>query len=274
MHLGGARATIPAMRHRRVSIVVATAAAFALLAATASATISHHTFWKVSARANQSQSWSFSADDPEECSGYYGTSSQYVKGSGSNRLSFATTKNRPLYAETSVIGGKLRFSSFSTDGGQAPGNYSIQGTTTYGHGKPCGSDATDPEPLPTFAETSGCGSKQVVFSPNLYWSKGRITLAASPYSSFFPICPGPFDAPIRISDATPCTPSDLGVGTGNRLVELRANAAGSDFKKGKKFTVGTSKDFDCEYPTLWSGSPTQHVRISTSYSVTFKPYSP
>lgn len=261
-------------RRRLSTAILAAATAFVLLAASASATISQHTFWKVSVKAKQSLSWSFSGDDPENCTAYYGDASAYVRGSGSNKLSFATTQNRPLYAETYTIGNRLRFSSFSSDGGQAPGDYTIQGKTTYGHGKPCGSVASDPEPLPVFAETSGCGSKQVVFAPNLYWSKGRITLAASPRRQIYPICPGPFDQILRISDYVDCTPTSLGTGTGTRLVELRANAPGSDFKKGKKFTAEASKDFDCEYPTLWSGSPTEHVRVSTSYNLTFKPYSP
>jgi len=262
------------MRRRFPAIaVLAVACAVAAVAAPTQATSLHQTQWDVYLSGKQTVTWSFAAERPEECTAYYGTSSEAARGAGSIRMTFETPKKKPLWAETYLSGKKLRFLSFSTDGWSLPATWTKQGAFSVSQGKPCGSAADDPEPLPKIADNTGCGTRKLKLNPSLDWSKGDLTVLGSltPYPSLI-TCPGVFEQAMQADSEVDCPPRDKADGSsGTQLQEIPIPAPVSEFTAGKKFTAETNYKYLCEYPSSWPGKPPLKVTIANSYEVVFKP---
>ncbi len=259
----------------RKSLSILLLSAFAVLtfgAAGAAATISEPTQWDVSLDGKQTVKWSFAAERPENCISYYGSASQTADGSGTVSFSFATKKKQPLWAETYVIGRKLKFLSFSTEGWKIPAVFTKHGKFSVSYGMPCGSDADDPEPLPTITDDSECGTDKTYMRPSLDWSDGEFTLIGSVYVDYYEGCPGVFDQEMQAEASPPCTPEDRRSGIeGGELQELPVDISAAAFKKGKAFSAEANHTFRCEFPSKWPGKPPLKVELSTRYEVTFKP---
>jgi hypothetical protein len=248
----------------------------ALAAAPAQATSSHQVWWNVSLEGRQQVSWSFSAERPEQCTSYYGTSSQSAQGSGSIDVRFASAKRRPGWVETHLAGGgRLRFSDFSTDGWQVPATWNKRGTFSLTNGKPCGSRDDEPVPLPVFSRTSGCGRKTLEVWPTMSWSAGRLALLGTFAHSSYDACPGVFEPAMSVDYDAECTPPKRASGIdGTAIQELRTPVAVSEFARGKAFTVEANHTFRCEFPSDWPDKAAAKVELKTSYELTFKPRRP
>lgn len=249
--------------------------AFAVLAlgvAGAGATISDNTQWDVSLDGKQTVKWSFAGEQPEECTSYYGTASSAARGSGTVGFTFATKKQQPLWAETYVLGHKLKFLSFSTEGWKIPAVFAKQGKFLVTYGMPCGSDADDPPPLPTITDDSECGTDKTYMRPSLDWSNGVFTLNGGVSVDYYEGCPGVFDQGMQVDSEAPCTPKDRMSGIeGIDLQELPVVISAAEFKKGKAFSADANHKFRCEFPSKWPGEPPLKVELSTRYEVTFTP---
>jgi hypothetical protein len=254
-------------------LVLASLAALAFGAATAGATSLHQTQWDVSLEGKQTLKWSFAAERPEECTSYYGSPSQEAQGSGSIDISFATKKKRPLWAETYLTGsGKLRFSSFSTDGWSVPTVWVKRGKFSTSHGMPCGSDPDDPVPVPTFSDDSGCGRKKVELNPSLSWSDGKFVLLGSMGGAYSEDCPGPFESAMLVGFADECPPRDQESGLeGLKIQELHTAIPASEFLSGKAFDITANHTYRCEFPSGWPDEPPLKIEIAVRYEVSFKP---
>lgn len=258
-------------RSSALALLALLAAAF-VAATPAHATISHRAVWDVSIAGKQRVTWSFAGERPEQCTSYYGTSSESAKGSGTVSMSFATAKRRPLSAETYLNGGKLRFQSFSTGGWRLPATWSKKGSLSVATGKPCGSSDTDPEPLPKISDTSGCGTKKLKLRTSVSWSAGKLVVLGALDPTPFVACPGVFEQAIQADPDEPCTPKHWADGLeGTRLQELHTAASAAKFAARKAFTVDASHDYDCGFPSTWPGNPSLRVDLFTSYHVTFTP---
>lgn len=250
--------------------------AAALVAAPAQATVFNHVWWNVSLEGRQQVSWSFAAERPEQCTAYYGTSSQSAKGSGAIDVRFASAKRRPAWVETSLgSGGRLRFSDFSTDGWFVPASWTKRGTFSLANGKPCGSRDDDPLPLPTFSRTRGCGRRTIDVTPSLSWSAGKLALLGTFSVTSYDACPGVFEPAMSADDDSACTPPKRASGIdGTAIQELRTPVAVSDFTRGKPFTVTANHTFRCELPTSWPDKAAVKVELTTRYELTFQPRRP
>ncbi|MFT3866752.1 MAG: hypothetical protein QM729_21020 [Solirubrobacterales bacterium] len=262
------------MPRRLLVLLLAALAVMALAAASAGATVFQRTEWAVSIEGKQTVRWSFAAERPENCPSYYGTASQSAQGSGSISATFATKKKRPLWAETYLSGSKLKFMSFSTGGWSIPAVFTKQGRFSTQSGKPCGSDAEDPVPLPVISDTSECGTQKVELQPSLAWSAGKFVLLGNMGGAYTEACPGAFEPAMLVDFDAPCTPPNQQSGTeGLRLQELHTPVKAAEFLRGKAFDVAANHTFRCEFPSEWPGEPPLKLELHVSYEVTFKPRS-
>jgi len=263
---------------RRFSVVAALAAAVALLVAVApaGATSYHHEDWDVFIAGTQTVTWSFDAESPEQCTSYYGTASTSAKGSGKVKMSFATPKKRPLSVETSSFGHNLRFAWESLGEHRIPATWSKHGIFSTTIGKPCGSSDDDPEPLPKFADDSGCGRKNAELNVYASWKAGSLVVqgAVEGIAESDATCPGVFEEAMHVdAENDRCTPSSRIDGTdGTELQELHNSLPQAKFIAGKTFTVDAHHEYDCDFPAaIWPGSPVLKADLVTTYEVTFKP---
>jgi|GEM_PF-4530594 len=260
------------MLPRSFKVALAALCAALVAVAPASAAISHDVNWDVWVSGKQTVSWSFAAERPEECTSYYGTAGATATGNGKVGLTFTTPKKKPLWAESYLLGGKLRFSSFATDGWRVPAVWSKRGTFSVVPGKPCGWNDDDPVPLPQISDDSGCGTKKLDFGPTIDWADGELTVLGAPSPLPYDPCPGVFEPGAQVDAEAPCTPKGKASGLeGTILQELPIAVSKGEFTAGKAFDVATSHKFLCEFPSKWPDEPPLKVNLKTSYEVTFKP---
>jgi hypothetical protein len=259
------------MRRQITVFLIAALSMLTFGAASAGATVLHHYFWDISLEGKQSMKWSFAAERPEECTSYYGSASSKAQGFGSDSMTFATKKKMPIYAETSLMGGKLRFSSFATEGFQAPATFTKQGNFSVTYGMPCGSRADDPAPLPAISDDSGCGTEKGKLRPSLDWAKGELVLQGS--LDIYPHpCPGPFEPLMNADSEGPCTSKNpKSYFDETSLPEIPIDVPTSEFTKGKVFTATANHKFRCEFPSTWPGKAPVKLELSTKYELTFHP---
>lgn len=255
-------------------LVLAVACAFGSVGS-AEATIFQQARWNVFITGKQTVRWSFSADQPEACTAYYGTASQAAKGSGTVKLTFGTAKKRPLTADASVFGGKLRFNWDSLGEHRIPATWSKQGSFMVANGKPCGSAAADPEPLPKFADTSGCGTQKAELIVFAAWRAGKLIVKGAPDGvRGAEECPGVFEEAMHVDwENDRCTPGSRVDGTdGSDLQELHTPLPRAKLLGSKAFTVKAQHEYDCDFPAaIWPGKPVLQADLVTSYEMTFRP---
>jgi hypothetical protein len=256
---------------RRLSLLVlAVLATLALGAGSAAATIDSNVQWDVSLSGKQTVKWSFSGSKPEECVSYYGSASAEANGSGNVAFTFATKK--PLWAETYVLGKKLKFLSFSTSGWKIPAVFTKHGKFVLAYGMPCGSRDDEPAPVPKFTDDSECGTDKTYMRPTLEWENGELAVRGSVSVDYYEGCPGVFDQGMQVDPEEPCTPKDRQSGIeGGDLQELPIPVSAEELKKGKAFSVDANHAYRCEFPSEWPGEPPLKVELTTRYEVGFKP---
>lgn len=259
---------------RRFSALLLLAVLTALVvgAGSAGATILHQNQWYVSIEGNQTVKWSFAAEKPDECSRYLGTPVRSAQGSGRINLSFTTPKKNRIWAETYLNGGKLRFSSFSTDGWSIPAVFTKQGKFSVTTGMPCNSNDDDPVPLPEISEDNGCGTEKTNLHPQLSWSAGELVLRGTLDFAASEDCPGVFDPKMYVSAERSCTPKNRMSGLeGAVLQELHTDVSASEFNKGKAFSADAHWTYRCEFPSSWPQKEPLKVELTTQYEVAFTP---
>ncbi len=260
---------------RRLSAIASLAVLGTLFLGTAGAQalIAPPTEWDVSVSGKQTVKWSFEAEIPEACEAYYGTASQKAQGSGTVSMSFASKK--PIPAQTTLAGNGVKFSSYNVSGSYtAPGTYSKRGKFSVINGRPCGWVDGDPEPLSKIADNRDCGSEKQKVDVGLSWSGGKFALGAGLGQLPWVACPGVVMPDMRILGTTGCKPKlEAGMVEGDALAAKPIPVDASKFTARKKFSVDTSQDFHCSFPSTWPGDAPLTVDISASYSATFKPQS-
>jgi len=258
---------------RRLSVIASLAVLGALFLGTtgAQALIAPPTEWDVSVSGKQTVKWSFDAEIPEACEAYYGTTSQKAQGSGTVSMSFASKK--PIPAQTTLAGNGVKFSSFNVSGSYtAPGTYSKQGKFSIINGRPCGWVDGDPEPLSKIADRSGCGTEKQKVEVGISWAGGKFALGAAFGMRPWNACPGVVQPDMRILRTTACKPKLAeGLIEGDALAAQPIPVDASKFIARKKFSVDTSQEFHCSFPSTWPDDAPLTVDISASYSATFKP---
>ncbi|MBS1879379.1 MAG: hypothetical protein JST31_07700 [Actinobacteria bacterium] len=261
---------------RRVSVAAVLAFACALTAATAAqATVLDHEDWEVFITGKQATTWSFAAEQPEECITYYGTPSQVANGNGRVAMVFTTPAKQPLSAETAFFNGRMRFTWESLGDHRIPAAWSKRGVFSTSTGKPCGSRPDDPVPLPQFADASGCGRQKGELNVYASWKDGvLIVQGAVEGVRGAESCPGVFEQAMHVDPENDrCTPGSWIDGTdGTYLQELHTPLPRRKFSAGRAFTVKAQHEYDCDFPaTIWPGNPVLKADLVTSYEVTFKP---
>jgi hypothetical protein len=263
------------MPRRLLVLLLAALAVLAFGVAGAGATKFETTYWDVSIDGKQTVKWSFAAEKSDTCSVYLGTPSQEATGSGSISMSFATKKKQPLWAETTLTGGKLRFSSFATEGWHIPAVFSKQGKFSVTYGMPCDSEPFDPPTLPLTSDSSECGTVHTKMEPYLSWERGDFQLEGGIDPTFLPErCPGPFEQEMRVEyDEHPsCLPKEGMNGlSGSPLQEFPVGVSSREFLKGQAFDVDANEKWQCEFPSRWEGKPSLKVLLQVKYTVSFKP---
>ena len=258
---------------RRLSTLASLAVLGALLLGTtaAHALIAPPTEWAVTVSGKQTVKWSFEAEIPEACEAYYGTAGQQAQGSGTVSMSFRSKE--PIPAQTTLAGNGVKFSSFNVSGSYtAPGALSKQGRFAVINGRPCGWVEGDPEPLSKIADRSDCGTEKQKVDVGLSWSGGKFALAAGFGQLPWGACPGVVEPDMRVLRTTACTPKvEEGAIEGESLAAQPIPVDASKFIARKKFSVDTSQDFHCSFPSTWPGDAPLTVNISASYRATFKP---
>jgi hypothetical protein len=261
---------------RRLFVLVLAASAILMLGAgSAGATKFNTTYWDVSIDGKQTVKWSFAAEKSDTCGVYLGTPSEEATGSGSISMSFATKKKQPLWAETTLTGHRLRFSSFSTDGWQIPAVFTKRGKFSVTPGKPCDYEPGDPPPLPRASDDSECGTVNTTMDPYLTWERGDFQLQGGIDPAFLPErCPGPFEQEMYVEyDEHPsCLPKEgmSGIG-GSPLQDFNVGVSSRDFLKGERFDVDANEKWQCEFPSRWEDKPPLKILLQVKYTLTFKP---
>jgi hypothetical protein len=263
------------MPRRLFVLLLAALAVLAFGVSNAAATKFETTYWDVSIDGKQTVKWSFAAEKSSTCGVYLGTPSEEATGSGSISMSFATKKKQPLWAETSLTGNKLRFSSFSTDGWKIPAVFTKKGKFSVTPGMPCDSDPGDPPTLPRTSDDSECGTVNTTMDPSLTWERGKFQLSGGIDPVFMPErCPGPFELEMWVDyDEHPaCLPQEGMSGiSGSPLQEFTVGVSSREFFKGEKFEVDANEKWQCELPSRWEGKPPLKLLLQVRYEVTFKP---
>lgn len=263
------------MPRRLLVLLLAALALLAFGVSNAAATRFETTYWDVSIDGKQTVRWSFAAEKSSTCGVYLGTPSEEATGSGSISMSFATKKKQPLWAETTLTEGKLRFSSFSTDGWRVPAVFSKKGKFSVNPGMPCDAEPDDPPPLPNVADDSGCETVHTLMYPYLTWERGDFRLQGGIEPAFVPEpCPGPFvwEMWIDTVEHPSCLPKKGMNGMeGNPLQEFGVGVSAREFLKGKEFDVDANEKWQCEFPSHWEGEPPLKLLLQVKYTVTFKP---
>ena len=259
---------------RRLSAIASLAVLAALLVAAtgAQALIAPPTEWAVSVSGNQTLKWRFEAEIPEACEAYYGTASQKASGSGTVSMTFKSKK--PIPARTTLAGNGVKFSSFNVSGSYtAPGSITKSGKFSVIEGRPCGWVDGDPEPLSKIADNRDCGTERQKIDVGLSWSDGKFGLGAGFGTLPWGACPGPIQSDTRIlSMSTGCKPKlEEDLIYGETLAAQPIPLDASKFIARKKFSVDTSQDFHCSFPSTWPNEAPLTVDISASYRATFKP---
>lgn len=258
---------------RRLSAIASLVVLGALLvgATGAQALIAPPTEWAVSVSGKQTLKWNFDAEVPEACEAYYGTTSQKASGSGTISLNFKSKK--PIPAQTTLAGNGVKFSSFNVSGSYtAPGSITKSGKFSVINGRPCGWVEGDPEPLSKISDNRGCGTEKGKLDVGLSWSAGKFGLGAGFGMLPWNACPGPIVSDMRVLQMTNCKPK-LGEGLyyGDALAAQPIPLDASKFVARKKFSVDTSQDFHCSFPSTWPHDAPLTIDISASYTATFKP---
>lgn len=263
------------MPRRLLVLLLAALAVLAFVAPNAGATKFNTTYWDVSIDGKQTVKWSFAAEKSDTCGVYLGTPSEEATGSGSISMSFATKKKQPLWAETTLTGRRLRFSSFSTDGWHIPAVFTKRGKFSVNPGMPCDSEPGDLPPVPRVSDDSECGTVNTKMDPYLTWEKGDFQLLGGIDSAFTSErCPGPFEQEMYVEyDEHPdCLPKEGMNGlSGSPLQEFSVGVSSREFLKGQAFDVNASEKYQCEFPSRWEGKPSLKVLLQVKYDVTFKP---
>jgi hypothetical protein len=263
------------MPRRPLVLLLATLAVLAFGVASAGATKFETTYWDVSIDGKQTVRWSFAAERSDTCGVYLGTPSEEATGSGQISMSFATKKRQPLWAETTLTGGRLRFSSFSTDGWRIPAVFTKKGKFSVNPGMPCDSEPGDPPPLPRVSDDSECGTVNTLMYPYLTWERGDFQLQGGIEPAFLPErCPGPFEQEMYVDyeEHPACLPKKGMNGIdGSPLQEFNVGVSSREFLKGRKFDVDANEKWQCEFPSRWEDEPPLKILLQVKYTVTFKP---
>jgi hypothetical protein len=261
---------------RRLLALALTASTFLMLGAgSAEATVFNTQYWDVSIEGKQTVKWSFAAFKAETCTSYYGSPSEEAEGSGSISVSFATKKKQRLWAETSIRGSKLKFSSFSTDGWKIPAVFTNKGKFSVTPGMPCGSKPGELPPLARIEDNSGCGTSNTTMYPYLAWQNGEFSLTGTLEGyGYDEDCPGPFaqEMWVEYDEHPDCLPKNtMSALGGTPLQEFTVGVSAREFLKGQAFDVTANERFQCEFPSRWEGEPPLKVLLQVKYDVTFQP---
>jgi hypothetical protein len=263
------------MPRRLLVLLLAALAVLALGVQTAGATRFETTYWDVSIDGKQTVKWSFAAEKSSTCGVYLGTPSQEATGSGSISMSFATKKKQPLWAETTLTGSKLRFSSFATDGWHIPAVFSKRGKFSVTYGTPCEDELDDPPTLPRTSDDSECGTVNTKMDPYLTWERGDFQLQGGiDYGFTSERCPGPFEQEMYVSppEHPACLPKEGMNGlSGSPLQEFPVGVSSREFLKGQAFDVDANEKWQCEFPSRWEDKPPLKILLQVKYTVSFKP---
>jgi hypothetical protein len=260
---------------RRLAIVASLAVlgALTLGAAGARALIIPPTEWNVSLSGNQTVTWSFAAEQPEECTDYYGTTGEKAQGGGTVSMSFKT--KTPIGAVTTIGGNGVHFSSFNTVGWTAPATFSKQGKFAVISGRPCNwAPGDELEPLSKILSNRDCGTEKPTADVAVSWSGGEFLPGAGvgghlPYGS----CPGVLIPDMKVLKTTGCLGSGMDDEAieGTSLAPVSAAVPASKFTAGKKFSVADAKKYHCVFPSTWPDKGPLTVDINVSFSATLKP---
>jgi hypothetical protein len=263
------------MPRRLLVLLLAALALLAFIVPNAGATKFETTYWDVSIDGKQTVKWSFAAEKSSTCGVYLGTPSEEATGSGSISMSFATKKKQPLWAETTITGHRLRFSSFSTDGWRIPAVFTKRGKFSVTPGTPCEDELDDPPRLPRVSDDSECGTVNATMYPYLTWERGDFQLQGGLDSEFSSErCPGPFeqDMYVEYDEHPSCLPKEGMNGlSGSPLQEFNVGLSSREFFKGEKFDVDANEKWQCEFPSRWEDKPPLKILLQVKYTVTFKP---
>jgi hypothetical protein len=245
--------------------------ALSLGAAGAQALIIPPTEWDVSLSGKQKVTWSFAAEQPEECTDYYGTTGEKAQGGGTVSMSFKT--KTPIGAVTTIGGNGVRFSSFNTVGWTAPATFSKQGKFAVISGRPCNwAPGDELEPLSKILPNNECGSEKQKADVTLAWAAGDFGLGVGLGSLPWANCPGVVVPDTKVLKTTGCLPPGAELALeGESLAPIKATVDAAKFTARKKFSFDAKQEYHCSFPSTWPDKGPLKVDISASYSVTFKP---
>jgi hypothetical protein len=228
--------------------------------------------WDVSLSGQQKVTWSFAAEQPEECTDYYGTTGEKAQGGGTVGLTFRS--KAPIGALTTYGGAGPKFSSFNTVGWTVPAVFSKQGKFAVISGRPCNWAPGDDElePLSKILPNNECGSEKQKADVTLAWAGGNFGLGLGLGSLPWANCPGVVVPDTKVLKTTGCLPPGAEDALeGESLAPIKAAVDAAKFTARKKFSFDAKKEYHCTFPSTWPDKGPLKVDITASYSVTFKP---